>query len=121
MTSPLRPSINANVRPRIVVRLERSHWHDDRGAYLRIGLRYLKRHGRGCNFLDEDCRMTGAEDVLPRIVNLHRCEDGVYELISINETTDWETGYVDDWQYKLIPYRVTEDEVTASRDERLLT
>ena len=37
-----------------------------------------------------------------RIIDFHKVEDGVYELIFCNESRDWETGYVDDHDYKLV-------------------
>lgn len=91
-------------RPQTVVRLSRSMWHDKDGAYSRTTIRYMKRHTRGYNVFDEDCKNIGAQDVIPRIVNLDDCEDGVYQLIMCDERKDWETGYVEDWDYKLIAF-----------------
>ena len=39
------------------------------------------------------------------ITNFHEVDEGIYEVIMINESRDWETGYLDDWEYKLIPYK----------------
>lgn len=34
--------------------------------------------------------------------------EGIYEIITTNPHYDWETGSLDDWELKLIPYK--EDE-----------
>ena len=39
------------------------------------------------------------------IINLYECDDGIYEVIMCNLSHDWETGYLDDWDLKLIPYK----------------
>jgi hypothetical protein len=28
-------------------------------------------------------------------------EDGVYEVVICNERRDWESGYIEDWDYRL--------------------
>lgn len=91
-------------RTQIVVRLRRSYWHDNDGAYQRTSLRYLKRHTKGFNVFDDDCSMVGAEDVIPKIVNLAKCKDGIYQLEMCNAFRDWETGHVVDWDYQLLPF-----------------
>lgn len=48
--------------------------------------------------------MIGSNLVLKQIVNLDTSPDGVYTVV-INETfLDWETGNIDEWNYRLIPY-----------------
>lgn len=99
-----RSDVEDDVPTQIVVRLRRSYWHDNDGAYQRTSLRYLKRHTMGFNVFDDDCSMVGAEDVLRKIVNLHKCKDGVYILKTYNSSIDWETGYVEHWDYILTPF-----------------
>lgn len=89
---------------RTVVRLRRSWWHDKKGACQRLELRFLARSSTGFNLFHDDCCQVGAESALKRIINLEECEDGIYELLSCNTRTDWETGYVDEWDYKLVPF-----------------
>ena len=48
------------------------------------------------------------EDMIPdpeyhAILNIDACSDGLYELIPINQSRDWETGIIDDWDLKLLP------------------
>ena len=91
--------------PKLVVRLKTSYWHDERGLYSSKKLIVLKRLTNGFNFLEEDCHMVGADEVFPRITNLHDVVDGVYEVTTCNITKDWETGYVEDYEYELVPYK----------------
>lgn len=91
-------------KTRTVVRLRRSFWHDNDGAYQRVSLRYLKRHAEGFNLFDDDCGMVGADNVISKITNLSECEDGIYEIVTCNAHRDWETGHIEDWDYRLIPF-----------------
>jgi hypothetical protein len=90
-------------KTRQVVRLTTSCWHDGRALHIRKTLKTLKRQSSGHNFLDEDASMIGADEVLSRIVNLHKCEDGVYVVSICNEHKDWETGNIEDYDYELLP------------------
>ena len=98
-------------RTRMVVRLRRSTWHDPDGVYQRIGLRYLKRHTEGFNVFDDECSNIGADDVLGKVINLNACDDGVYELVLCNAHRDYETGHVEDWDYRLVPFNPKAREV----------
>lgn len=86
-----------------IVRLSTNSWKDDRGVHFKKSLNFLKRKCKGFNILAEDCDVVGAEDVIPKIINLLNIPDGVYQLTTCNESKDWETGYVDDYDYKLVP------------------
>jgi hypothetical protein len=88
---------------RTIVRLRTSYWHDKNGLHCRQSLSYLKRQCTGFQLIDDDCSMVGADHVMPRIVNLHECKDGIYDVVMINQKKDWETGHVEDWDYKLFP------------------
>ena len=85
-----------------VVRVRTSMWGDGRGAYIKKSITYLKRKSTGFNVLQEDMANVGVAEILPRIINIDSCEDGEYELITCNETKDWETGEIDEWDYRLI-------------------
>lgn len=84
-----------------IVRVVREGWSNDKLLGLSIKLRPLRRRG-GFELLHEDATNIGALDVLDRIVNLHACENGLYTVVTCNEKRDWETGYVDDYGYKLV-------------------
>lgn len=88
---------------RCVVRLRTTAWSDKRGLHLKKSLTFLRRQCTGFNILEEDASAIGAEEVLPRILNLDDVEDGTYYVVTCNESRDWESGYVDDYDYRLVP------------------
>lgn len=88
---------------RCVVRLRTTTWGDGRGLHTKRSLTYLWRQCVGYNFLQEDAEVVGAEQAVALITNLGQCPDGVYEVVFQNVTRDWETGYVDGWDYKMVP------------------
>lgn len=53
-----------------------------------------------------DCISEVIED-LDLITNLFRVNDGIYQIVMTNAYRDYETGVIDDWDYKLIPYEET--------------
>lgn len=89
---------------RLVVRVSTSTWQDKNGLYSRKNIKFLKRKSLGFNMLLEEADSIGAEDVVASITNLNDVGDGVYEVIVCNEYREWESGLVEDWDYKLIPY-----------------
>ena len=99
---------------RCVVRLRTSMWSDKAGIHTKKSLMFLRRQCDGFNVLEEDSDATGAEYVLPRILNLGECEDGVYEVVTCNERHDFETGHVDDYDYRLVPHNA---ELRRAADE----
>ena len=92
---------------REVIKLVTSSWNDNRGLHIRRDIIPVKRKSIGHQVLEQDCKMIGPDEVWPRIINLKECKDGVYELILCNEHRDWETGSVEEYDYKLIAF--TED------------
>ena len=84
-----------------VVRLKTSTWSDKRGVYLKKSITYLRRLSKGYLILEEDTKNIGTE-VIEDIINLDECSDGVYEVATCNEQYDWETGYIDSYDYKLV-------------------
>ena len=105
LDSTLVESAEDKREPICIVRLSRSYWHHEEGMYCKVSLRYLKRKCQGYNLLKEDAYISSAIDVMPKIVNLDKCDDGIYQVVSCNVSTDWETGYVDDYDYQLIPWK----------------
>lgn len=90
---------------REVVRVSTACWKDGRdGIHITKRITPLKRKSFGFQVLADDANQVGVSDALKRILNLDECEDGVYEVVTCNESKDWETGCVEDWDYKLIPY-----------------
>lgn len=98
------------VIPRTVVKIKTSYWSDDRGIHIRKDLSFSKRKSVAYNLLEEDADQVGAENIVVRIINLDECEDGFYQVVTVNESRDWESGYIEDYDYKLIPYKDESDE-----------
>lgn len=96
--------INKQKENQVVVRVETTFWHDARGAYKKKSLKVLKRKSFGYNYLLEECSMVGTYDCLMNITNLDNVLDGIYEVVVCNVSRDWESGYVDDWDLKLVPF-----------------
>ena len=85
-----------------VVRLTTTVWKDRKGAYCKQSITALKRKCTGFNLVTDD---EGECDVFwKRITNLNECKDGIYTLVTVNHQRDWESGHIEDWDYKLEPY-----------------
>lgn len=94
---------------REVVRLRTSYWSDKGGVHMKKSLTRMRRKSVGSfELLNEDASMVGGDAVWEKIVNLHECRDGLYIFTTCNERRDWETGIVDDYDYKLLPYNENE-------------
>ncbi len=87
---------------KLVVRLQTStYWWKGRNSFShekRISLLKSKSIGSLPDLLDD------LDTHICCIVNLHECQDGLYELHPINESYDCESGLVDDYDLKLLPY-----------------
>lgn len=87
-----------------IVRVTTDYWSDSKGLYSKKSIKFLKRKCKGYSILQEDCSNIGAEEVFLRIENLNDVEDGIYEVIITNEQRDWESGYIEDYDYHLTKY-----------------
>ncbi len=87
---------------RCVVRLRTTTWSDKRGLHQKKTLEFLRRQCTGFNALKEDVEMEGAEEVFKRILNIEKHADGIYEVEVFNERRDYETGYVEEYDYRLV-------------------
>lgn len=95
----LKTSLNNEPKPVCIVRISTSYWGSPRGLHVRRDVTYLRRRCEGFNVLEEDVSCVGAEGVLARCPGFWALEDGVYEVGTCNESKDWETGIVDDYDY----------------------
>ena len=91
-------------KPIVVVRVASNYYCDRRGLKVTRCLNILRKKSKGFDFLTEDCAMGGADLVARKIINLQSVMDGIYRLMIVNVKKDWETGYVDDYDYELVPY-----------------
>lgn len=94
----------------VVVRLRRSYWSDNRGIHQRTDLTYMNRKTSGHNFVREDVSCIGADELFLGITNVDECGDGLYEVVMTNVSRDWETGYVDSYDYELVPHIEDEED-----------
>lgn len=62
--------------------------------------------------------MVGDADIDIDNLELFRHAEGLYEIVICNESRDWETGMVDDWELKLVPY--VDDEGINQNESKLL-
>lgn len=85
-----------------VVRLSTSAWHDRRGLHIKRSLTVLRRQSGDSPILLRDADDIGATEVAERIVSLDMM-DGVYRVVPCNEHRDWETGCIEDYDYRLEP------------------
>lgn len=83
-------------------RIRTSMWGDRRGIYLKKSVTFLRKRSIEGGYFEHDVDMVGPDEVFLRIVNLNECEDGIYEVVTVNPHCDWETGTLDDYDYKLI-------------------
>lgn len=96
----------SKVEPLLVVRLITTYYQDKKGDFITSKkLKFLKRKCQGFDFFSEDVSMAGIDSTMNHIENLYDCEDGIYQLIVCNVYKDWDTGCIEDWDYKLIPYK----------------
>lgn len=89
---------------RCVIKLTTSSYATTKGIFTVKSLRYAKRLSYGFNVLQEDISNASADDVIKSITNLNECKDGFYEVITCNHSHDYESGYCDDYDLKLIQY-----------------
>lgn len=90
-----------------VVRVSTSYWSDNRGIHTKKSITTLRKQSSGYNLFDETLSAIGAEDSLKSIVNLDECGDGVYEVVTCNESRDFESGHIDDYDLKLVRINLT--------------
>lgn len=96
---------NQDEHPLCVVKLVTTFYQKGNGFFWSKEIRPLKRKCKGYNILTEDVSNIGIKEVLTKIINIEKCDDGIYKLIICNTFRDWETGHINDYDYKLIPFK----------------
>lgn len=95
--------LNKPKQPVTVVRLTTSTYKTSKGAFRQVKeLRTLKRKTPDFDLLENEMYNQSLEDII--IVNMYDVIDGVYQLTVTNESYDWETGHLDDYELILSPY-----------------
>lgn len=92
--------------PKLFVRVIKTAYISKNGCEYnyQTKLRVLRKLSNFDHPFFEDCQNTSIKDVLDRIINLDDVDGGIYQVITCNYSRDWETGYIDDWDYKLVSY-----------------
>lgn len=89
-----------------VVRLSTTFYQCGRGGlHQKKSITFLRRKCKGYNVLSEDAYNSSVEDTFSRIINIDECKDGVYEVVTCNESRDFESGHIDDYDFKLVPIK----------------
>jgi hypothetical protein len=86
-----------------IVRIKTEYYFSSGAAVLKKTIRTLKRKS-DYDIVSEECLYAGEEIFFKSIVNLDECKDGVYKVIFTNIYRDWESGIIEDYDLKLIPY-----------------
>ncbi len=89
--------------PICVVKVETEAYKRGDKYFFGKSLRVVKTKST-FDLLEEEVSNVGIVDALEYILNLDQCEAGLYYLTTCNISTDWETGCVDGWDLKLVPY-----------------
>lgn len=97
------PEAENEKKLRTIVRVRTSTYATKNGLRVQRDVTTLRRKS-DIDFLSEEIGAVGAEEAAASITNLTSVDDGIYELISVNHHTDWETGLVDDFDLELVPY-----------------
>ncbi len=93
-----------NEDPPLYVRIKTSCWYDNKSIHQKRSITTLRRKSNAAfDILIEDSKNLDANQVFDKIVNLDECKDGVYVVRIVNESKDWETEDIYDWDYMLIP------------------
>ena len=86
-----------------VVRVKTSAWFDGNTLHSKRSVRILRRQTHGHCIIEEDIRCVGADEAYASIENISTVSDGVYRLLFVPGSTDWESGHLNDWTYRLVP------------------
>lgn len=93
----------------LIVRVTTEYFKSKNGSLIvQKKIKPLKRKstqdGLWCLEHDVDCG--GVDYLLKGIINLNDVDDGVYEMKMVNITHDFESMYVDGWDWKLVKISV---------------
>lgn len=80
-------------------------YSSNRGIHSRKDIVFLSRKSKSKhNLLVEEADACDPTWAFSKITNLNDLPDGIYSLETCNEHRDFETGYIDDYDFKLVPY-----------------
>ncbi len=102
-----------------VYKLCTTHWQNERGLHAKKSLILQKRLSSGYQTLYEDAEMD-CECTIESIINLYDCKDGLYFIKIVNIGRDYETGYVDSYDYQLVPLEQYQSKLSGNTLERAI-
>lgn len=92
-------------KPRTVVRLKTEKYIDKRGvATFKKKVIPIYRKCVGYNVVLDAAHESDADQIMSSIVNLFTQPDGIYEVVLCDHLYDWESGHLEDYSLKLVPY-----------------
>jgi hypothetical protein len=92
------PKADTQTKLRCIGRITKNYYLQDNKLVSKSTFTLLKRKSQlTLQDMIDDPEYSG--------LNLDEYDEGIYEIITCNHSTDWETGVVDDWDLKLIPYK----------------
>jgi hypothetical protein len=113
-TTQLTKCVMAEKQVKSVYRLRTTCWSDNKSLHVKRSLTLLRRLSTGGHdHLIEEVDQVGAYDAVEMITNLAECEDGVYVVDVVEKSYNYESGLIEDWAYRLVPYTFTPPEATS--------
>lgn len=91
------------VKPKCVVRVQTEAYKKGDTYFYGKSIRVLKRKTE-FDFIAEEVNNIDIIDALENIINLNDVTNGLYEVVIASQSYDIESGYLDDWSFKLIAY-----------------
>jgi hypothetical protein len=92
-----------------VIRLSTEYYKRGERFYCSRIISPLARMSKGYRPFSEDVSNIGVQNAMESLVNLSECPDGIYEVVICNESRDWESGIVDDYDLMLVEYKEAKD------------
>ena len=82
--------------------------HKSGGLTIKRKLKSATKYWFGYSLLEYELDNTSPEEVVGRIINFMTCADGLYTMVPSYERIYRETGHLDDYDLRLVPF--TEEE-----------
>jgi hypothetical protein len=81
--------------------------HKSGGLTIKRKLKSATKYwfGHNCySMFEDELYNTSPEEVVKRIINFMTCADGLYTMVPCQEVFDRETGYLADYDLRLVPF-----------------
>lgn len=91
-----------------IVSVRTSVYKTKRGLSVRRDVSVMRKFSGPRSLLFDDMSAGDASDTAERILNLHEVGDGLFRLVPVNVKLDWESGCIDNYDFKLEKFQPTE-------------